>query len=623
MAQNPGKSNPAISKVIGEMWKNASEDTRKEWQNHADEEKRQHMLRYPDYRYQPRRSGKKGSGSSTSPSDSTGPSRCQKCGGKTGAYSTTDSPSFPILPVPTVSAPGLSSRGGSIRELLGPSPSLFSRHASPSDHKRKRSDEVGYHHGAEALLQLGSHDRDYPSRSMAPPTSTTRTNTTVKSGTEKSNVENGHVSPPRAWKRKRTEETIREEAEEEEEADGAVVPHTSAINPNVNAITSRTATSPAMSYQSSSELPLSGERRASDPTNYRQLQPRYETFSSPDYLEPHNYTSSPHTHMQHRSPTGAERQHHQHQQPTSTPTLEPTEKIQQIQRITRPLSNRSSSSRTGAVSPSSLAKMFLISVEVTDQRLATELCYALHSELLERSRNVLIHQLMDVPEWQQFLQRSSAAGPEDLASDYLRAVAAARRQFEAIFMTAAAGATYEHPGTGSGPSSSSSPWDQRLAGPGAPPAQFRPPPSLTIAILQQYILTHSGTARRRLSPNGNVSPVYTSEWCIDVWRGSPRPNVTIYVRNDDGLGMVNIENPSLGIVSVPAPTNGEGRPWKANVIRRLAFEINEYITGLLRNLKRHWARLRNIQLHFLSKLPLHILIDEIAQIPILQEFLTH
>ncbi|KAK6528250.1 hypothetical protein TWF281_009497 [Arthrobotrys megalospora] len=514
MAQNPGKSNPAISKIIGDMWKNATEDTRKEWQNHADEEKRQHMARYPDYRYQPRRSNKKGgSGSNRSPNEPAGePSRCSRCGGRTGAYSITDS--YPILPIPTVSAPSMPgglSRSGSIRDLLGPSTSAFGRQPSPGDHKRKRSDEVGYHHGAEALLQLGSHERDYPSRT----------------------------------------------------------------------------TSPAMSYQS--DLPLAGDRRASDPANYRQLQQRHETSSfSPDYLEPHHY-SSPHAHMQQRNPTAGDRP-----QPTaSTPTLPGVEKIQQIQRITRPLSNRSLASTGGSnQSPllsSTLGRTFLISVEVGDSRLAAELSFILHSELSERFRTVGVHQLMDITEWRQFLQHSSAASPEDLASDYLRAVAAARRQFEAIVVnTAVAHDQGNGGGLSSGSSATSaaasaSPWDQRdHRQPLGPPAQFRAPPPLIVSILQQYILTHSATARRRLSPNGNVSPVYTSEWCIDVWRGSPRPNVTITVRSDDPMGVVRVEDAALGLISVPSPTgNGSlgGKPWKSTVIRRLAFEITEFITN--------------------------------------------
>ncbi|KAF3224924.1 hypothetical protein TWF191_005773 [Orbilia oligospora] len=511
MAQNPGKSNPAISKIIGDMWKNATEDTRKEWQNHADEEKRQHMARYPDYRYQPRRSNKKGNNaSSRSPNDSAGePSRCSRCGGRTGAYSITDS--YPILPIPTVTAPSMPggpSRSGSIHGLLGPSSSPFGRQPSPGEHKRKRSDEVGYHHGAEALLQLGSHERDYPSRT----------------------------------------------------------------------------TSPAMSYQS--DLPLAGDRRASDPANYRQFQQRHETSSfSTDYLEPHHY-SSPQMHMQQRNPTATDRQ----QPTTSTPTLPGVEKIQQIQRITRPLSNRSLAAAGGpGQSPllsSAMGRTFLISVEVGDSRLAAELSFILHSELLERFRTVVVHQLMDITEWRQFLQHPSASGPEDLASDYLRAVAAARRQFEAIVMNAAV--AYEQ-GSSGGPSSGSSapsvasPWDQRdhRQPLGPPGAQFRSPQPI-ISILQQYILTHSATARRRLSPNGNVSPVYTSEWCIDVWRGSPRPNVTITVRSDDPMGPVQVEDPALGLISIPPPTGNPslgGKAWKSQIIRRLAFEITEFITS--------------------------------------------
>ncbi|KAK6359462.1 hypothetical protein TWF696_000618 [Orbilia brochopaga] len=514
MAQNPGKSNPAISKIIGEMWKNASEDTRKEWQNHADEEKRQHMARYPEYRYQPRRSGKKGASGSSGGDAGNEPSRCPRCGGRTGAYSVTGSPSFPVLPVPTPSAPASAvpgpSRSSSLRDLLGPS-------MSPSDHKRKRSDETGYFPGAEALLQLGSLERDYPSRT----------------------------------------------------------------------------TSPAMSYQSTSELPL--ERRASDPSlasSYRQLQPpRHETSFSPDFLEPpygsHHQQHHHHHHQRHHSlhpqqlqlPRELERRHPTSDRPTtSTPTpLAPTDKIQQIQRITRPLSTRapaSSASTSSAAahshSPPPLgSRTFIIAVEVTDPRLAAELCFLLHTDLVERFRDVRVHQPMDVPEWRQFLQRTS--GPEDLASDYLRAVAAARHNFDAMFTPV--------------PLQS---WERDRP---APPLttqqqQFRslPPPGVpaphTVSILQQYILTHSTTAKRRLSPGGNSSPVYTWEWCVDVWRGSPRPDMTIIVRNDDGMGVVTVEDAALGLLSVPAPTSREdGRLWGQTVIRRLAFEVRESVMG--------------------------------------------
>ncbi|KAF3933422.1 hypothetical protein ABW19_dt0209509 [Dactylella cylindrospora] len=570
MAQNPGKSNPAISKIIGEMWKNASEETRKEWQNHADEEKRQHMARYPEYRYQPRRSSKKGSSSSaTSPSDASEPSRCQRCGGRTGAYSLAESSTFPILPAPTPSAhaaPGYP-RSSSLRSLLGPSTSPFSRHPSPGDHKRKRSDEADYHPGAEALLQLGSHERDYPSRSMAPTTSTTTT--TMKPTTKKEEETND--SPPRPWKRRRARNTS------EPVTTISTTATTSVCEPKVNTVASRTAASPAMSYQSAtSDHHL--ERRVSDPASYRPMQQRHETFS-PDYLEP-NYGHTHHTHSPSRGkgrnlaerPTTAGAG----ASSTTPTTAAPADKIQQIQRITRPLSNRpissaaASASGTGSSSssipPMSLSRTVLIAVEVSDPRLASTLSRGLHSELVEKFRsNVGVIQPMDVPEWRSFIQRSS--GPEDSVSDYLLAVAAARRQIDsAIIGTAAA---YDQSG-------SNSPWGHD---PRNLPSQFRFPPPINVSILQQYIYTHAGAARRKLSPNGNVSPVYTWEWCIDVWRGSPRPDITIVVRNDDGSGGVNLESPELGLLSVPGPTAMGGKTWESSVMRRLAFEVQELIAN--------------------------------------------
>ena len=83
MAQdNPGLSNPEISKIIGDKWKKEPEDEKDRWKKLADEEKKRHQQMYPEYRYKPRRASKgpaprKGG---TSPTEETG--RCPKCNGR-------------------------------------------------------------------------------------------------------------------------------------------------------------------------------------------------------------------------------------------------------------------------------------------------------------------------------------------------------------------------------------------------------------------------------------------------------------------------------------------------------------------------------------------------------------
>lgn len=36
VAQHPGKPNPEISKIIGEMWRESPQETKNIWQKHAD-----------------------------------------------------------------------------------------------------------------------------------------------------------------------------------------------------------------------------------------------------------------------------------------------------------------------------------------------------------------------------------------------------------------------------------------------------------------------------------------------------------------------------------------------------------------------------------------------------------
>lgn len=118
VAQNPGLANPDISKIIGEQWKAQPESVRNEWKALAEEEKIRHQQQYPEYRYQPRRGGRRGSLSSLN----TNPDKhqCNKCGGRSITTPTTPFPSHnqyhastaasapssnaPMLPPPTPSS---------------------------------------------------------------------------------------------------------------------------------------------------------------------------------------------------------------------------------------------------------------------------------------------------------------------------------------------------------------------------------------------------------------------------------------------------------------------------------------------------------------------------------------
>ncbi|GAB7352871.1 hypothetical protein MBLNU459_g3468t2 [Dothideomycetes sp. NU459] len=82
-AHNPGLANPDISKIIGEQWSNEPEDEKSRWKAYAEEEKLQHQQKYPEYRYRPRRAGRRTSVSSdTTPFPYSELRKCQKCGGR-------------------------------------------------------------------------------------------------------------------------------------------------------------------------------------------------------------------------------------------------------------------------------------------------------------------------------------------------------------------------------------------------------------------------------------------------------------------------------------------------------------------------------------------------------------
>lgn len=90
-------SNPDISKIIGEKWKNEGDEVKKNWKKLAEEEKQRHQNQYPNYRYQPRRGNKSQPGwANTSPTEEQG--RCQKCNGR--AINTPQTPSTPYSTSP-------------------------------------------------------------------------------------------------------------------------------------------------------------------------------------------------------------------------------------------------------------------------------------------------------------------------------------------------------------------------------------------------------------------------------------------------------------------------------------------------------------------------------------------
>ncbi|RGP73546.1 hmg box [Fusarium sporotrichioides] len=99
VARNPNLSNPDISKIIGEQWKDEPQEVKDNWKGLADEEKQRHQRQYPDYRYQPRRGNKaQGLRSGSLSGDDSG--RCPRCNLRCIV-----TPQTPSTPFPTLSAP--------------------------------------------------------------------------------------------------------------------------------------------------------------------------------------------------------------------------------------------------------------------------------------------------------------------------------------------------------------------------------------------------------------------------------------------------------------------------------------------------------------------------------------
>ena len=77
IAENPGASNPQISKILGERWAQESDEVKAQWKKLANEESKRHRQQYPDYRFQPKRRGSK-TQTRVGDDDSI---RCSRCNG--------------------------------------------------------------------------------------------------------------------------------------------------------------------------------------------------------------------------------------------------------------------------------------------------------------------------------------------------------------------------------------------------------------------------------------------------------------------------------------------------------------------------------------------------------------
>ncbi|KAB5585451.1 HMG box protein [Coniochaeta sp. 2T2.1] len=152
VAQNPGLANPEISKIIGERWREESDEHKEQWKRLAEEEKVRHQRQYPDYRYQPRRGGKTAASRAATPNPQPGedPGRCPKCGGRYIATPRTPSTPFPYT---NTHSRGTMPTANSGSMSYAPNP-----RAVESDHARHASQS----HGREPPQHRGSYQNYAP-----------------------------------------------------------------------------------------------------------------------------------------------------------------------------------------------------------------------------------------------------------------------------------------------------------------------------------------------------------------------------------------------------------------------------------------------------------------------------
>ncbi|CCC13644.1 hypothetical protein SMACR_07212 [Sordaria macrospora] len=207
VSENPGLTNPEISKIIGEKWRAESDLHKEEWKQLAEEEKLHHQRKYPEYKYQPRRGNKHSAASSvvgvgglgsnrTSPTTPGGPGsigagglggiggssaggigtehpgRCPNCGGR--YIATPRTPSTPFAAAASASAKG-SMHGGEGRSAGGGGESAFSagmdtprtmeHHASASSRSQQHYGQQhgGYKDHRASVSSQGGYQA-YPNR---------------------------------------------------------------------------------------------------------------------------------------------------------------------------------------------------------------------------------------------------------------------------------------------------------------------------------------------------------------------------------------------------------------------------------------------------------------------------
>ncbi|KAI9777111.1 MAG: hypothetical protein M1839_009067 [Geoglossum umbratile] len=104
-----------------------------------------------------------------------------------------------------------------------------------------------------------------------------------------------------------------------------------------------------------------------------------------------------------------------------------------------------------------------------------------------------------------------------------------------------------------------------------------------ISLLPHYILTRSNTAASHIPINDRYAPVDHWQWMATLWRGCVGPDFTVYARADcppdEFAKCPAVEMRPDAAAVVVRSLRGAATVWEDRVLRRLGFEVGEWVKG--------------------------------------------
>ncbi|KAH0543929.1 hypothetical protein FGG08_001830 [Glutinoglossum americanum] len=532
VAQHPGLSNPEISKIIGEQWRDIPAPEKNQWKNLAEEEKFRHQQQYPEYKYQPRRSSRKGLSLLPSlVSSSEEFSRCPKCGGRSLVIPNTPSPSL---------TPQLESSG------MPPSPFTYS------------SGSNAVSNGSRTLPLMNSPHASGPNAG----------NRIRRPGAPQPSM---GVLPLGSLREQPEEEALTPLTPESKRRRFNSASHT----PNISGPITRSIASRMEGTASRSPYPmdppprLRGDGTAGPPTALTMPLPPLQTSAGDSVkamvmtipfinkIKVINRISPP------LSSSG----------PLSLPHLVRGAVIavdgndaETTRRLFHWLEETLRKGDEYAI------KTFEAPSNPFEPR-------QLSTSQQERSGDV------EMEDHQQPRELPPSQGDNSYFIAYLKSIMEWHKRSEEIVYHITQPQKRPLPDPHPHPTETSLPPPQ--IHPQTPPPTAIPPPlPHPIALINRYILSHADEAASLVPINDRYAPVDHWQWMATLWRGCVGPDITIYAKDDCSseevaqLGAVEMRGDAGAVVFRRERGKGGGARWfEERALRRLGFEVGEIVRG--------------------------------------------